>query len=71
MNSNRTAVRIARSFSPALAFVFLMLAAAQWIESSRAADTAASPVEWVETAGYFPAGYVNQAQQYEDHIQAF
>ena len=65
--------RIARSIAPALAFVVMTLAAAHWTQFSREADAAigAVPQESAERFEYFPDRYVNQAQQIDDHIQAF
>jgi hypothetical protein len=74
MNPTTKTSRIARTISPALAFVVLMLAAAHWTQFSRQADAASGgAVSQVsaERFEYFPDGYVNQAQHIEEHIQAF
>jgi hypothetical protein len=66
-----------RIVGPIVLLVALMLGTAQWAHSPGDA-AAVEPGQQQSTVNntaapfeYFPAAFVNQAQQYEDHIQAF
>ena len=69
-------VLIARYISPVILFSVLMIGGAHWAVTREAdaasrAEAASEATPATAPSEYFPHQYVNQAQQAEDHIQAF